>query len=296
MAVKSVNISDVLAEERIGEIDDQINTIGVDIGSRQSKAVLICNGKIYLAITASGVDSQQTAEYLINKLIKTAGISVHDISWIIGTGYGRVAINFNDVPSEIITEITCHGLGAHYLNAGTKTIIDIGGQDCKAIKIDSETGKVIEFIMNGKCAAGTGRFLEKTAEMLGCPLEELGDWAMKSKKKLEISSQCVVFAESEIISLKAHGEKGEDIVAGIHFATARRVKNLVNRIGIEPEIVFSGGVSNNIGMKHALEEVLKNPIKTVKMDTVYCGALGASILAQKMFKEKNNLTKKEVVL
>jgi len=287
MVIKSMNISEVLCEEKLAELHDDISTIGIDIGSRQSKAVLIHDKKIHVAITASGVDSQETAERLIGKLIGGAGIPRDRISWIVGTGYGRVAMQFNDIPSGVMTEITCHALGAHFLNAGTKTIIDIGGQDCKAIKIDPKNGRVVEFVMNDKCAAGTGRFLEKTAEMLGYSLEELGDRALESKKKLEMSSQCVVFAESEIISLKARGESRQDIAAGIHFAAARRVKNLVNRIGLDPELIFSGGVSNNLGMKYALEELLKQPIKTTALDTVYCGALGAAVFAQRMFSERN---------
>lgn len=284
MAINHVSISDVIAKERLSTLSE-ISTIGIDIGSRQSKAVLIHKKQLYTVITASGVESQETAERLIGKLIRGTGISKEDISCIVGTGYGRIAIQFQDILSGVMTEITCHAYGAHLLNAGTRTIIDIGGQDCKAIKIDPENGHVIEFVMNDKCAAGTGRFLEKTAEMLGYSLEELGDRALESKKKLEISSQCVVFAESEIISLKARGEKREDIVAGIHFATARRVRNMVNRIGLDPELVFSGGVSNNPGMKFALEELLKQPIKTTRMDMVYSGALGAAALAQKMFRE-----------
>lgn len=289
MITNQVNINAVLPEVRAAQILDKISTIGVDIGSRQSKAVLIHEGKLYTAICASGVDSQETTERLTARLVKNAQISRAQIAWIIGTGYGRVAIQFEDIMSGVVTEITCHALGAHYLNAGTRTIIDIGGQDCKAIKIDPDNGRVIEFVMNDKCAAGTGRFLEKTAEMLGYKLEELGERALESKKKLEISSQCVVFAESEIISLKARGERREDIAAGIHFATARRVKNLINRIGLDPELVFSGGVSSNAGMKFALEELLKQPIKTTALDMVYCGALGAAVYAQKMYAERNTI-------
>ena len=134
-------------------------------------------------------------------------------------------------------------MGAHHLHAGTRTIIDIGGQDCKAIKLDTRNGRVTEFAMNDKCAAGSGRFLEKTAEMLGYQLEELGSRSMESTKELQMSSQCVVFAESEIISLKAKNEKAQDIAAGVHFAIARRVCNLVNRIGLDPDLAFSGCVS-----------------------------------------------------
>ena len=256
-------------------------TVGIDLGSRQSKAVLLHQGRLFTVLSASGVDNQETAQRLLTKLLHAARVEQHIVVAIVGTGYGRIALGFNNIPCEIVTEITCHALGAHALNAATKSIIDIGGQDCKGIKINPQTGAVVEFVMNDKCAAGTGRFLERTAEMLGYSLSELGSRALDSRKKIEISSQCVVFAESEVISLKARGERGEDIAAGIHAAAARRVKNLVNRIGIEPELIFSGGVSNNVGMRNALEEQLKFPIKIPPLDTTYCGALGAALLAQK---------------
>jgi predicted CoA-substrate-specific enzyme activase len=172
-------------------------------------------------------------------------------------------------------------MGAHFLNAKVRSIVDIGGQDSKAIKVDTRNGKVVEFIMNDKCAAGTGRFLEKAANLLGLTVEDLGQAALGADKPSDISSQCVVFAESELISLNAKGERRENIAAGIHLATARRVKNLVNRLGLEPDLVFSGGVSNNVGMWKALEDTLGHPISKVKLDTVYAGALGAAVLAQK---------------
>jgi predicted CoA-substrate-specific enzyme activase len=174
-------------------------------------------------------------------------------------------------------------MGAHVLNRGTRTIIDIGGQDSKAIKVDPDNGRVRDFVMNDKCAAGTGRFLEKIAELLDYQLEELGDRALEATKKIEISSQCVVFAESEVISLKARGERREDIAAGIHYASARRVRNLVNRVGLDPELVFSGGVSNNVGMKRALEDLVGHEITTTRLDMVYAGAVGAAVLAQKYY-------------
>lgn len=133
--------------------------------------------------------------------------------------------------------------------------------------------------MNDRCAAGTGRFLERTAEMLGIEVEELGNLSLGSKKKIDMSSQCVVFAESEIVTLKARGESPADIAAGVHMATARRVKNLVGRIGFEPELVFSGGVSNNQGMRVALETLFETPIRPLPVDPVFCGALGAAALA-----------------
>jgi (R)-2-hydroxyacyl-CoA dehydratese activating ATPase len=273
---------DVVADQRAASITGA-NAIGIDIGSRQAKAVLLNDRDIYTAITASGVDSQETADRLVKKLLKQSGIDRRDIAFAVGTGYGRIALAYDDIRTEVVTEISCHAMGAHYLNAGTKTIIDIGGQDSKAIKVDPDNGRVREFVMNDKCAAGTGRFLEKIAELLDFKLEELGDRALQSTRKVAISSQCVVFAESEVISLKVRGEQREDIAAAIHFASARRVRNLVNRIGLEPELLFSGGVSNNKGMKRALEELIGHPISSTKLDTTYAGALGAAVIAQQYY-------------
>ncbi|CUU42506.1 2-hydroxyglutaryl-CoA dehydratase component A [Blastochloris viridis] len=257
--------------------------IGIDIGSRQAKAALIGNGSVYTAITSSGVDSQETADRLIGRLLRDAGIVRNDVAFVVGTGYGRIALSYDDVPTTIVTEISCHAMGAHALNRGTRTIIDIGGQDAKAIRVDPDNGRVVEFVLNDKCAAGTGRFLERIAELLGYRLDELGEKSLQAKKKIEISSQCVVFAESEVISLKAKGEHPEDIAAAIHYASARRVRNLVNRVGLDPELVFSGGVSNNLGMKRALEDLIGHPITTPKLDMVYAGAIGAAVIAQRHY-------------
>lgn len=280
MVIQSWNARDVLKNEKTEQLIKGAATLGVDIGSRQSKAVLLYQDTVYAAITASDVDSKKTADRLLKKLLKESGAKLEDIFAVCGTGYGRVALDFGDIDTKIVTEISCHAMGAHYLNPKVKTIIDIGGQDCKAIKVDGNTGHVLEFTMNDKCAAGTGRFLEKTAEMLDYSVEEIGEKVLTSQKSLQISSQCVVFAESEIISLKARGEKREDIAAGIHYAVARRIKNLVKRLDLEPDLLFSGGVSHNPGMCKALEETLKMPITNPDFDTVYCGALGAAIYAK----------------
>ena len=285
--------NEILADEKVADLRST-PVIGVDIGSRQAKAVLVHGDEIHTTITASGVDSQETAERLIKKLYKQTGIGYKDIAYLVGTGYGRISLDFEAFPSDVVTEISCHAMGAHFLNAGTRTIIDIGGQDSKAIKVDPENGRVVEFVMNDKCAAGTGRFLEKVAELLDYKLEELGEKALLAEKKLEVSSQCVVFAESEVISLKAKGERREDIAAAIHFASARRVRNLVNRLGLEPELVFSGGVSNNPGMRHALEELIGHPIKTTKLDMVYAGALGAAVFAQRYYEGARAASEKKV--
>lgn len=275
-----MRIEDVIPSQLVPDLADA-SVVGIDIGSRSAKGVLLASGEIYTAIIPTGLHSQESAEEVLEELFNKSGLSLTDISYIVGTGYGRIAVDFEDTPHQVVTEISCHAMGAHYLNADVKTIVDIGGQDSKAIKVDPYSGKVIEFVMNDKCAAGTGRFLEKVANLLDITIAELGEVALEATKPSSISSQCVVFAESEVISLKAKGEKRADIAAGIHIATARRIRNLLNRIGIEPAIVFTGGVSNNAGMKLALEEILGAPISATKMDTTYAGALGAAVYAQK---------------
>lgn len=256
-----------------------VTTVGIDIGSRMGKIVLLDKEQLVCYSVATGVNMQETADYLIKRVLELAGKKEEDISYIVGTGYGRISMDFT-IPHGSVTEISCHAMGAHFLNKDTRTIIDIGGQDSKAIKVETESGKVAEFVMNDKCAAGTGRFFEKVADLLNLKLEEAGKLALESQKKLDISSQCVVFAESEIVSLRAKGEAREDIIAAVNVASARRVKNLVNRIGLEPELVFSGGVSNNPGMKSALEEVVGQKFLDIDFNMSFNGALGAAIYAQ----------------
>lgn len=276
---------------RIDEVIDSKITVnlsggivlGIDIGSRTGKAVIISSEEIYTAQVPTGINMQETADELLEEILEKAEVEKSDISYIVGTGYGRVALKFEDIPNQVVTEISCHAMGAHYLNSEVRTIIDIGGQDSKAIKVDPKTGKVVEFVMNDKCAAGTGRFLEKVAELLEFTIDELGEQAVISESPSEISSQCVVFAESEIISLRAKGYKKEDIAAGVHIATARRIKTLLSRVGIEPEIFFSGGVSNNVGMRKAIEDQLGTPIRVSKLDTIYAGALGAAFIANDLY-------------
>lgn len=272
-------------DEKTAEGIKTVRTLGVDIGSRAAKAVLLYDGALYTAIQPSGVSSIETAREMMKKLAKEADIQEQDIQYIVGTGYGRVAMDFGKIPFKGLTEITCHALGAHYMNAETRTIVDIGGQDSKAIKVDPENGNVLDFIMNDKCAAGTGRFLEKVAQLLDLSLEELGEYAVRADAPAEISSQCVVFAESEVISLKVQGMSKENIAAGIHFATARRIKSLLRRVGFEQDIVFTGGVSRNPGMVKALEETIGAPVKATALDPTYAGALGAAVNAAELAQE-----------
>lgn len=259
--------------------------IGLDIGSRASKGAFIHGNIVETALIPTGVSMQKTADELIAKLLRKANALRSSLSYIVGTGYGRITLAFSDVPYQVVTEITCHAMGAHAVLPKTRTIIDIGGQDSKAIKVDPETGKVVEFVMNDKCAAGTGRFLEKAAVLLGLQLDQLGDASLEAAAPSPISSQCVVFAESEVISLRAKGDRERDaaaranVAAGVHLATARRVHNLLNRVGIEPELVFTGGVSNNRGMWKVLEELLGHRFAKPPVDLIFAGALGAAVFA-----------------
>ena len=273
-----VKIDSVIDLKYAGTLNEY-RSAGIDIGSRAAKAVLLFDGNLCTKMVPSGVSSEETARQLLSALVGEVGASLQDVDYVVGTGYGRVAMDFGQLPFSGLTEISCHALGAHYLNSDTRTIVDIGGQDSKAINIDPENGKVRQFIMNDKCAAGTGRFLEKVAMLMEMPVTELGECALESTEKIEISSQCVVFAESEVVSLRAQGKSKEDIAAGIHKASARRVKNLLNRTGLVPTVLFTGGVSKNQGMRKALEEVMGIPLGSTKLDTTFTGALGAAISA-----------------
>ena len=274
-----MDLFQIISDKKIKKLPKK-NVIGIDIGSRQSKAVLLTKDfKIYTSIIPTGFFMKQVAKELLQDLFEQSSLSMDDIDFIVGTGYGRIALRFDEVPSRIVTEISCHGMGAHYLGEDIHTIIDIGGQDSKAIKIDSENGKVIDFVMNDKCAAGTGRFLEKAAGILGFGVEELGQTALQSENPIDISSTCVVFAESEIISIRAKNSNVADLAAGIHKSVAKRVNSLLSRVGIEKNVLFTGGVSNNVGMRKAFEDLLGFPIEKVKLDTVFAGALGAAIYA-----------------
>jgi len=280
-AERSLPFGDVIDPALVHEITG-VTALGIDIGSRNSKAVLLREGRLYTSLLPTGLNMQETAGELLEELFENAGITLDDVDFIVGTGYGRVSLKFTTVPCEILTEISCHAMGAHYLNAGTRTIIDIGGQDAKAIQVDPATGKVVKFRMNDKCAAGTGRFLEKAATLLDLTMYDVGPESLKATQELEVSSQCVVFAESEVISHRAKGETAADISAGVHMASARRVTGLLRAIPLESDIVFTGGVSNNVGMKHALEKLLGKPIVMPRLDMVFAGCLGAAVHAQRL--------------
>jgi predicted CoA-substrate-specific enzyme activase len=196
------------------------------------------------------------------------------VKYIVGTGYGRYKVTFGDAQ---ITEISCHAKGASLVFPGTKVVIDIGGQDTKVIKV-GEKGEVIDFCMNDKCAAGTGRFLASAAEVMGISLDEIGPISLKSITPIKLTTVCTVFVESDIISHLANGKKIEDILAGIHFAIGARTISLARRVGVETPITFTGGVARNVGMVNALEGKLNTKIN-ISEESHFMGAIGAALFA-----------------
>jgi predicted CoA-substrate-specific enzyme activase len=221
---------------------------------------------------------EQTARIAMDIALKDAGIALEDIEYCVGTGYGRVNIPFAD---KNITEISCHGKGAHWVNNKVRTVIDIGGQDCKVIRVD-ETGTVKDFVMNDKCAAGTGRFLESMCKILKISIEELGPLSLDGKEVLEISSQCSVFAEAEIVSLMAEKKPSADICAGINNSVANRLVSMLYRVGVAEATVISGGVSKNVGVVKMIEDKIELKLATSpEVDPQQFGAVGAALFAKR---------------
>ena len=249
---------------------------GIDAGSRTIKVVLI-NAEnqqvVAKGLTDQGIEQDKLASQLFEKLLKRSGVDKTDVSSIAATGYGRNAVSIADTT---ITEITCHAVGVRRLLPKAKTVIDIGGQDSKLMRLDT-AGRVRDFAMNDRCAAGTGRFLEVVAKRLGVELESLGQMAAESRSPAAISSMCVVFAETEITGLLASGTASEDIVAGVQAAIAARIVGMAGR-NAEPPVIFTGGVAMISGMDAALQSALRQNV-TVSPDPQMTGALGAAILA-----------------
>jgi predicted CoA-substrate-specific enzyme activase len=248
---------------------------GVDIGAGTAKAVIFANRQIVsYSVLPAGYDTVETARKTTEEACKRANISFGNLDQIVSTGYSRSIVPFSN---KTMTEIMCHARGANFLIPQTRTVIDIGCQDSKAIKLD-ERGMVTNFVMNDKCAAGTGRFIEVMAQTLGLKIEEVGTVALTSKDYCEISSTCTVFAETEIISQRARGRTREDLIAGALKSIAKRVSIMVSSIGLVKEVVFTGGVAKNIGVKRDLEEALGVDI-LVPEEPQIMGALGAALFA-----------------
>ncbi|MBN1190910.1 MAG: 2-hydroxyglutaryl-CoA dehydratase [Dehalococcoidales bacterium] len=249
---------------------------GIDIGAGTAKVVILDGGKIAASsVVPVSSDVVRTVELVTGQALNKAGLSLRDLDSVISTGYGRDAVPF---ASKTNTEIICHAAGIHFLFPDARTIIDIGAQDSKVIRINDK-GKVTDFVMNDKCAAGTGRFLEVMAHVLGLKLEEMGPMSLTSRNLCNISSTCTVFAETEVVSLRAQGKAVEDLIAGIHRAIASRVIIMGSGIRLEKETIFTGGVAKNTGVRKALEE-LGNIKCIIPPEPQITGALGAALLAQ----------------
>ena len=251
---------------------------GIDIGSNTAKAALINENRVLgTHVIPTGYNPLNAGLTVFKILLEKLKISKKDVAAIISTGYGRASINFAD---KAMTEIICHGTGAHFMNPNIRGIIDVGGQDSKAILLDTK-GLVENFAMNDKCAAGTGRFFEVMANALEVKLDQLGDFSLKADKPSKISSICTVFAESEVISMIAGQEKREDIIAGIHESAAARVAVLAMKIKIKEPVMMTGGVAKNKGMIAALEKRLGFEL-IVENFAQENGAIGAAVLASRL--------------
>lgn len=248
-------------------------SIGIDIGSVAAKAAAF-NGEEIIARTLAptGWSPQEVGRKLLDEIFEQTGFTHAQVKSIIGTGYGRVSLPFID---RAVTEITCHGRGAFYLDPQVRTVIDIGGQDSKVIKLNDQ-GQVMDFLMNDKCAAGTGRFLQVMANTLAVDVGDLSDLAAQGQPA-NISSMCTVFAESEVVSLVAAGSPKEDIAAGLLHSVCNKTYALISRIGVEDKVFFSGGVSRNSLMGQLLSEKLDVEVLS-SHDSPFLGAIGAAIL------------------
>ena len=252
---------------------------GIDIGSTMTKVMLMDQGGDSLSALKgpTGAEHRRLANEVMRQALEQAGLHIDDISFIVATGYGRLNVPFAD---RQITELSCHARGVASLFPAVRTAIDIGGQDAKCLKIDG--GRLTDFVMNDKCAAGTGRFLEVTAAALGIKLEHMGDISLRATEKVHISNLCTIFAQQEVVALLSRDEKLENIVAGLHDSLASRIATLARRLGIEPDVVLTGGVAKNGGMVRSMEQSLGCQV-LVPEEPLLTGALGAAILARETY-------------
>ena len=252
----------------------EIYTMGIDVGSTASKCIILKDGKEIVGKALIPVGAGTSGpERVIKEIVEATGLRVEDMNYILATGYGRNSIAF---ANQQMSELSCHAKGAYFLFPEVRTVIDIGGQDVKVMQI--ENGAMVNFQMNDKCAAGTGRFLDVMARVLEVKVSDLALLGSHSTKRVAISSSCTVFAESEVISQLAQGTDKCDIINGIHYSVASRVVGLAHRVGIRDMVVMTGGVAQNQGIVKALEEALGHKIHTSPL-TQYVGALGAALFA-----------------
>jgi bzd-type benzoyl-CoA reductase Q subunit len=253
-------------------------TAGVDVGSVSTQAVVMVEGRLFAyANRRTGSSSPDSARRAMDWALQGTELNIEKIHYIVATGYGRVNIPF---AHKTMTEIACHARGANFLyGAAVRTVLDMGGQDCKAIKIDAQ-GKVVNFLMNDKCAAGTGRGFEVIADLLQVPIEEMGELSLRVEKEPEpVSSTCVVFAKSEALGLLRKGWQKNDVLAAYSRAMTHRIAALLKRLGIEREFVITGGIAKNIGIVTRLEKELGITALKPNFDTQIAGAVGAALIA-----------------
>ncbi|HEY50049.1 MAG TPA: 2-hydroxyglutaryl-CoA dehydratase [Dehalococcoidia bacterium] len=257
---------------------------GCDVGSLSAEAVIMKDGSIVASeIIRVRPRPEQSASDVMDAALSKAGMTYKDIEGCFSTGYGREKIPF---ASGNISEISCHGKGAQWLIPSVRTVIDVGGQDCKVIKVD-ENGKLVNFVMNDKCAAGTGRFLEFMAKVLGIGIEDLGPQGLSSEQPVSITSFCSVYAETEVLHSIYEGKAVADIAAGINHAMSERVKALVKRVGVEEDICITGGVAKNTGVVKNLEAALQVSAQKLTVDPQLIGALGAALFAREALANQN---------
>jgi predicted CoA-substrate-specific enzyme activase len=249
---------------------------GVDIGSTMTKVVIMNESVLASVIGPTGPEHRKLANRVMEEALKKARLPFEDISYLVATGYGRINVPFAD---RQITEISCHARGIAYLLPEAQTVIDIGGQDSKGIKL--KDGRAVDFVMNDKCAAGTGRFLEVAAEELGVKLEDMGKLSLEAKNPVRISNTCTVFAAQEVITKLSEGAALPDIIAGLHEAIATRVHGMIRRLKIEREVAITGGGAKNIGLVRALEAKLGFAV-LVPPEPLLTGAIGAALLGRDM--------------
>jgi len=261
-----------------------IVTAGVDVGSVSSQAVIVVDGRLYaFSSQRTGSSSPDSAERAMLWALEDTGMTMDDLHYVIGTGYGRVNVPFAD---RAVTEIACHGRGANFMYGDSvRTVLDMGGQDCKAIHVDSR-GKVAGFLMNDKCAAGTGRGMEVFADLVGVSIEEVGDLSLRvDEEPPPVSSTCVVFAKSEATSLLRSGWSREKVLAAYCSAMTRRIVSLLERIGVEADLAITGGIAKNRGVTARLERELGLGILRTRHDTQIAGALGAALFGQALVRK-----------
>ncbi len=272
-------------DENIDPKAGELITAGIDVGSVSSQAVIVVDGKLYaFSNQRTGSDSPQSAQKAIDWALESTGLTLKDIGFVVGTGYGRVNVPFSD---KAITEIACHARGANYMYGPTvRTVLDMGGQDCKVIRCD-ERGKVTAFAMNDKCAAGTGRGMEVFADLLAVPIEEVGQMSLDVDEEPEpVSSTCVVFAKSEASGLLREGWPKNKVLAAYCAAMAHRVVTLLEQVGIEEKFAITGGIGKNIGVVKRLCDEIGIQAMPINLDTQIAGGLGAALFAQNLLKKK----------